>query len=147
MKTTKIDTTANCIDIEQFNKDDCIKRYKLDDMNVVSSDVLVFIYKGSIMEKTSHGILLPDSSKTEDDEYYSKVGLVLQIGKYAYPSDAFSLGPMCNVGDWILFKRIENKSLFRSCGNISDPSLPLLGLIPDTAVLMVINDPRLINNP
>lgn len=49
-------------------------------------------------------IYVPDQTKTED-KYSRPVGRVISIGRDAYKGDAYTSGPWCAVGDWVMFDR------------------------------------------
>lgn len=77
---------------------------RLDEVYIGGQDVLVAIYEGA--EKTSGGIILPDSKKDEN-KYQGKVGLVLKLGPMAYAEGSEShrwFGDnQPQVGDWVVF--------------------------------------------
>lgn len=70
----------------------------------------------------------------EMDKYHSCAALVCGVGPQAYQDkERFPGGPFCRVGDWVAIPR-QNAFV------LNYRNVPL-ALIPDDAVLAVINDP------
>lgn len=68
-----------------------------------SRTVLLQIYK--IPEKTSGGILMPNSS-IANSVYDNRIGRVLSVGPNSYDDiDYFPNGPLCSIGEWIVYWR------------------------------------------
>lgn len=72
-------------------------------MEIAHNQIIVAIYKRP--ERTKGGIILTDNTRGED-EYQSKVGLVLAVGPTAFndPEGQWSWPPNMGVGDWIYFR-------------------------------------------
>jgi co-chaperonin GroES (HSP10) len=125
---------------------------KLDDLEIFNRQVLVAIYKrgGPSQEKeqmTAGGILIPGKTAGEDN-YQSKVGLVIKLGESAFndTSGLWFNGVTIELGDWVVFRvsdglpmdiigsppRIDNKVNTISCRLLED--VRILGRIqhPDT---------------
>jgi co-chaperonin GroES (HSP10) len=85
----------------------------LDDVAISANNVLVAVYKRP--EKTAGGIILTDQNRDEDN-YQSKIGLVLKVGPTAFdydPTDDQWGFQFLDVreGDWIIFRPSEGWAL------------------------------------
>ena len=83
------------IDLESFNKEAMIERFK--NIGVTGINVLILIYKPPVEEVTRGGIIKPPSAVQDDLEYNSMVGMVLKLGPDSYKGDQFPSGPYVNV--------------------------------------------------
>jgi len=113
----------------------------LSGVDVFGSDMLVAIYKRP--EKTKSGLILADSTRTED-VHQGKVGLVVKMGPFCYVDDDGNKFRDINVGDWVVFRpsdgwRVTLNTLQRSiskddtvdCRIVSDGSVRMRVLDPD----------------
>ena len=75
----------------------------LDSVEIFNNELLVAVYMRP--EKTSGGIILPNSNRSED-KYQSKVGLVVKKGPGAFvdPTNEWFADADIAVGDWVVFK-------------------------------------------
>lgn len=85
----------------------------LADIKLSANHVLVAVYKRP--EKTKSGIILTDQNRDEDN-YQSKVGLVLKVGPTAFDydptDDQWGFADLnVSVGDWIVFRPSEGWAL------------------------------------
>ena len=66
-------------------------------------------------EKTKSGIILPSDFKLPDKSY-SRFGIVLDMGKYAYQDPVkWHKGPLCYIGDTVTFRQFEWESIPPFC--------------------------------
>jgi co-chaperonin GroES (HSP10) len=72
-------------------------------IEIFHNQILVAVYKRA--EKTAGGVILPEQVRAED-EYQSKVGVILKTGPMAFsdPSGSWAWGSDMAVGDWIFFR-------------------------------------------
>lgn len=107
-------------------------------LTIAANNVLVAVYKRP--EKTKSGIILTDQNRDEDN-YQSKVGLVLMVGPTAFdfdPTDdtwgfeALSV----QVGDWIVFRPSEGWAL-----DIKGEETVRCRMLADTAIKAKITHP------
>lgn len=76
--------------------------------DIAAQGVLVATYKRADDAMTSGGVLLAHQV-VKDDEFQSKVGLVVKLGRRAFEDDEHVkwYGYRCDVGDWVMFKASE----------------------------------------
>jgi len=79
------------IDLEAFNKEAMIERFK--EVSVTGINVLILIYKPVLEEVTRGGVIIPQTAVKDDLEYNSMVGMVLKLGPDCYQGDQFPSGP------------------------------------------------------
>lgn len=80
----------------------------LEGFDIAAQGVLVATYKRPDDIKTTGNVLLPHQV-VKDDEFQSKVGLVVKLGRTAFIDDdkvQFN-GFKADVGDWVVFKASE----------------------------------------
>jgi co-chaperonin GroES (HSP10) len=75
-----------------------------DTVRPVGHNLLVKLLKRK--EKTSGGILIPETSR-DQDKHYTRVGRVLDMGSYAYNKRNWPDGPFCHIGDYICFRQYQ----------------------------------------
>lgn len=86
-------------------------------------------------EKTAGGIIRPKDN-VQEDEWQSKVGLVLKKGPYAWVEDEEVKGDNARIGSWVAFNIKDGWPL-----QINDAPCRL---IPYTRIRMRISDPNLV---
>jgi hypothetical protein len=77
----------------------------LDDFDIAAQGVLVATYKRPAGIKTAGGVEVPQEV-VKDDEFQSKTGLVVKLGRRAFTDDEHIQwnGYRCDVGDWVVFR-------------------------------------------
>ena len=77
----------------------------LDGFDIPAQGVLVATYKRPGEVKTQGGLLIAEEV-VKDDEFQSKVGLVIKLGRRAFQDDSHVEwhGYHCEVGDWVVFR-------------------------------------------
>lgn len=110
----------------------------ISDLVIASNNVLVAVYKRP--EKTKSGIILTDQNRDEDN-YQSKVGLVLKCGpsafEYAHGEDEWGFGHLnVQIGDWIVFRPSEGWAL-----DLKGNETVRCRMLSDTAVKAKVSHP------
>lgn len=77
----------------------------LSNVEVFNNQVLCAIYMRPKDAKTKSGLYLPDSNLAED-EYQSKVGLIVKMGNHAFIDDTgrWFNGATIKLHDWVVFR-------------------------------------------
>ena len=80
----------------------------LDGFDIAAQGVLVATYKRPDDIKTEGNVILAHAV-VKDDEFQSKTGLVVKLGRRAFIDDEHVQwhGYRCDVGDWVMFKASE----------------------------------------
>jgi len=80
------------------------------DIEIFNNQVLVAVYLRP--EKTKGGILLPDQNRAED-QYQSKIGLVVKLGPDAFvdSSGAWFKDMDIALHDWVIFRPSDGWSI------------------------------------
>jgi len=74
-------------------------------IEVLHGQVLMAVYFAP--DKTAGGIIRPDSNRSED-QYQSKVGLILKVGPKAFtPDEKWEWPADMGVGDWVYMRRSD----------------------------------------
>ena len=75
------------------------------DFDIAAQGVLVATYKRPDDAMTSGGIMMPHHV-VKDDEFQSKTGLVVKLGRRAFEDDEHVQwhGYRCDPGDWVVFR-------------------------------------------
>ncbi len=84
----------------------------LEGFDIAAQGVLVATYKRPDDVKTSGNVILPHQV-VKDDEFQSKTGLVVMLGRRAFEDDEHVKwhGFRCDVGDWVIFKASEGMKM------------------------------------
>jgi co-chaperonin GroES (HSP10) len=83
----------------------------LSGFTVFPTQVLIGVYERGAEQKTKGGLILP-GSVTDEDQYQSKVGLVLKVGDAAFTDGDYNFYRFTvNVGDWIWYKPSDGTKL------------------------------------
>jgi co-chaperonin GroES (HSP10) len=84
----------------------------LDGFDIAAQGVLVATYVRPDDIKTEGGILVPHEA-VKDDQYQSKVGLVVMLGRRAFEDDEHVQwhGYRCGIGDWVVFKASDGAKM------------------------------------
>jgi len=94
----------------------------------------ILIALPEMTEKTSGGVMLPDSMKSAE-ETASIIGYVIKLGKEAYSDKSrFPEGPWCAEGDFVMFRSYSG-TRFKVMGKE-------FRIINDDTVEAVVEDPR-----
>jgi co-chaperonin GroES (HSP10) len=101
----------------------------LDGFDIAAQGVLLATYVRPDDIQTEGGILIPHAA-VKDDEYQSKTGLVVKLGRRAFVDDSHVEwhGYRCKVGDWAVFRASDGlKMAIRGvhCRLISDVMLKM----------------------
>lgn len=115
----------------------------VDTFDMVNNDVLVAVYKRP--EKTKGGIILTDATRDEDN-YQSKVGLVVKVGPTAFQDDTGKWQwPDIALGDWVVFRPSDgwNVTLSGEGGGIGKDA-QLCRLLHDTSIRAKIPNPDMV---
>jgi co-chaperonin GroES (HSP10) len=77
----------------------------LDGFDIAAQGVLVATYKRPDDVKTQGNVIIPNAV-VKDDEFQSKTGLVVMLGRRAFEDDEHIKwwGYRCDVGDWVIFR-------------------------------------------
>jgi co-chaperonin GroES (HSP10) len=77
----------------------------LEGFDIAAQGVLVATYKRTAGTMTAGGIEIPEEV-VKDDEFQSKTGLVVKLGRTAFCDDEHVKfhGYRCDVGDWVIFR-------------------------------------------
>lgn len=77
----------------------------LDGFDIAAQGVLVATYKRPDDVKTEGNIIMPYEA-LKDDEFQSKTGLVVMLGRRAFKDDEHIkwYGYSCEIGDWVIFR-------------------------------------------
>lgn len=77
----------------------------LDGFDIAAQGVLVATYKRPDDVRTTGNVIVPHAA-VKDDEFQSKTGLVVKLGRRAFVDDEHVQfhGFRCDVGDWVMFK-------------------------------------------
>lgn len=107
----------------------------LDDFDIAAQGVLVATYKRPDDIQTTGKILLPHEA-VKDDEFQSKVGLVVKLGRRAFMDDEHIQwhGFRCGLGAWVMFRSSDGIRMEVSgvhCRLISDTYLKMKIPHPD----------------
>ena len=80
--------------------------------DISAQGVLVATYKRADDAMTSGGVILAHQV-VKDDEFQSKAGLVVMLGRRAFVDDEHVQwhGYRCDVGDWVMFKASEGMKM------------------------------------
>lgn len=80
----------------------------LRDIDVFNNQVLVAVYQRQAESKTEGGIILTHHT-TDEDQYQSKVGLILKMGPTAFydKNENWFQGQDMVPGDWIVYRHID----------------------------------------
>jgi hypothetical protein len=80
----------------------------LDGFDIAAQGVLIATYERSDDIKTEGNIILPHAHLKED-EFQSRVGLVVKLGRRAFVDDEHIQwhGFRCDVGDWVVYRLSE----------------------------------------
>jgi co-chaperonin GroES (HSP10) len=108
----------------------------LEAIEVLNQYVLIGIYVRKAGMKTPGGIELPQAA-VDDDQYQTKVGLVLKLGPRAFQDDEnvkfYGFKP--KIGDWVAFRASEGTFPFQiyrhKCRLIADVHIKLRLKHPD----------------
>jgi hypothetical protein len=78
---------------------------QLDGFDIAAQGVLVATYKRAAGTKTAGGVEVPEEV-VKDDEFQSKTGLVVKLGRRAFVDDEHVqwYGYRCDPGDWVIFR-------------------------------------------
>jgi co-chaperonin GroES (HSP10) len=101
----------------------------LDEFDIAAQGVLIAMYERPDDVKTEGGILLPHAH-VKEDEYQSRVALVVKLGRRAFTDDEHVKwdGYHCEVGDWVALRSSDGMKLSVRgvhCRLISDVYLKL----------------------
>ena len=109
----------------------------LDDFDIAAQGVLVATYERPERIKTKGGIELPHQHLKED-EFQSRVGLVVKLGRRAFIDDEHIQwhGFRCDVGDWVTYVLSEGMKM-----QIPGPGGVKCRLLSDARIKMKIPDP------
>jgi hypothetical protein len=80
----------------------------LDGFDIAAQGVLIATYERPADIKTEGNILLPHQA-VKEDEFQSRVGLVVKLGRRAYVDDEHIQwhGFRCDPGDWVVYRLSE----------------------------------------
>jgi hypothetical protein len=80
--------------------------------DIAAQGVLIATYKRPDDIKTSGNVLLPHQV-VKDDEFQSKVGLVVKLGRRAFEDDEHVQwhGFRCAIGDWVVFRASDGMKM------------------------------------
>lgn len=84
----------------------------LDEFDIAAQGVLIATYKRDAGVMTQGGIEIPQEV-VKDDEFQSKTGLVVRLGRTAFKDDdkvQFN-GFRCDVGDWVIFRASDGMKM------------------------------------
>jgi hypothetical protein len=86
--------------------------HSIDDFDIAAQGVLVATYKRPDEIKTEGNIIVP-TEVVKDDEYQSKVGLVVKLGRTAFVDDEHVQwhGYRCDVGAWVVFRASDGMKM------------------------------------
>ena len=84
----------------------------LDDFDIAAQGVLIAMYERPVDVQTQGGILLPHQH-VKEDEYQSKVALVLKLGRRAFvDGDHVEWnGYRCDPGDWVALRASDGMKM------------------------------------
>jgi co-chaperonin GroES (HSP10) len=107
-------------------------------LTLAANNVLVAVYKRP--EKTKSGIILTDQNRDEDN-YQSKVGLVLKVGPTAFAydptDDQWGFEQLdVEIGDWVVFRPSEGWAL-----DIRGDETVRCRMLSDTAIKGKVSHP------
>ena len=115
----------------------------ISDFDVHHNNVLVAVYKRP--EKTKGGIILTDKYRDEDD-YQSKVGLIVKAGPNAFydPNGSWDWGAIA-VGEWVVFRPSDGWNITVSGeGGAIGKDAVLCRLIQDTSIRATVQSPDMV---
>jgi co-chaperonin GroES (HSP10) len=77
----------------------------IEGFDIAAQGVLVATYKREADVMSAGGVLYPHAA-VKDDEFQSKTGLVVKLGRRAFIDDEHIQwnGFRCDVGDWVIFR-------------------------------------------
>jgi co-chaperonin GroES (HSP10) len=109
----------------------------LEGFDIAAQGVLVATYERPEGIKTKGGIELPHQHLKED-EFQSRVGLVVKLGRRAFIDDEHIQwhGFRCDVGDWVTYVLSEGMKM-----QIPGPGGVKCRLLSDARIKMKIPDP------
>lgn len=91
-------------------------------------------------DTTKGGIILPGQAQRED-EFQGRVGLVLALAPDAYDDGRrFPAGPLCQVGDWVVWKPMASAATRMRFGDQSKGAV--IAWLNDDAVIGRVADPN-----
>lgn len=115
----------------------------LEDIDVFNHNVLVGVY-GRGGKQTAGGIILTHQT-TDEDDYQSKVGVILKMGPTAFqdPNGKWFKDEEFSVGDWVVYRPSNGYSiqLISKGSTRSQAVQQLCRILDDTSVLMRIDGP------
>lgn len=84
----------------------------LNDFDIAAQGVLVATYKRPDDSVTSGGVIMPHHV-VKDDEFQSKTGLVVKLGRRAFVDDEHVQwnGYRCDIGDWVIFRASDGMKM------------------------------------
>jgi co-chaperonin GroES (HSP10) len=87
-------------------------KVNLDDFDIAAQGVLIAVYTRPDDVQTAGGILLPHAV-VKEDEYQSKEGLVIKLGRRAFVDDEHVTWHdfRCDVGSWVVFRASDGMKL------------------------------------
>jgi hypothetical protein len=101
----------------------------LDGFDIAAQGVLIGVYLRPDDVKTAGNVILPHAV-TKEDEYQSKSGLVVKLGRRAFVDDEHVkwFGYKCDVGEWVTFRASDGMKMLINgvhCRLISDVMLKM----------------------
>lgn len=107
----------------------------LDGFEVFNNQVLVAIYQRP--EKTAKGIILPDTTRQED-QHQGKVGLVVRRGPSAFDAEGgeWFKDMTVEAGDWVVFRPSDGWPV-----NVKGVACRL---VPDTSIRARVASPDMV---
>lgn len=113
----------------------------LDEVEIFNHRVLVGVYTRPDGAKTKGGVIITHKT-TDDDQFQSKMGIILKIGPNAFKDEKgfWFKEKTFSVGDWIVFK--ANDGLAMKLLSVDPAGVKLeqlCRLMDDTSILMRID--------
>ena len=110
----------------------------LDDIEVFNHRVLVGVYTRPEGSTTKSGLIISHKT-TDEDQFQSKVGIILKIGPKAFKDEKgfWFQGVTFNVGDWVSFKASDGLAM--KLVSFDPKREQLCRLMEDSSILMRIS--------